>query len=83
MFFDRTEVFMTMELARYARAKEILDGKGIPYTVRTKSSGGYSANSHRMGNFGEKFEHSLTYYIYTKKEHAERAKHFIYSGLHG
>ena len=51
MFWNKVEVFMTMEAGRYAKARAILEDKGIPCTVKTKSSGGYSANSHRMGRF--------------------------------
>lgn len=78
---NKTEVFMTMEMERYARAKEILNSEGIQYTVKTKSAGGHSAMSHRMGQFGEDMKYSITYYIFTRKEDAERARHFIQSGL--
>lgn len=44
MFWNKEEVFMTMEAGRYAKARAILEDNGIPYTVKTKSSGGYSAN---------------------------------------
>lgn len=81
MFWNKEEVFMTMEAGRYAKARAILEDNGIPYTVKTKSSGGYSANSHRMGSFGENFNHSITYYIYTKKEKAESARYHIQRNL--
>ena len=81
MFWNKVEVFMTMEAGRYAKARAILEDKGIPCTVNTKSSGGYSANSHRMGRFGENIDHSITYYIYTDRDKAESARYHIQSNL--
>lgn len=81
MVFGKREVFMTMEMEKYVKAKEVLERAGIQYTTKTKSSGGYSAVSHRMGPFGENLNHSFTYYIYTDKEDEDKAKYYIRNEL--
>lgn len=75
----KVEVYMTMDMGRFGKAKDILKSHNIDFWVTTKPQGGYdfASASQRMGRFGEKFECNLTYYIHTKKDMAEQAKHCL------
>ena len=80
MFWNREEVFMSLELEKYAKAKEILDANGIHYKVNAKSSN-INRDTRTMGGFGVQQKYNTTYYIYTDKNVAEQARYLIRKGL--
>lgn len=80
--FNKCEVMMTMEPGRYVKARELLEGQGIPFTVKTESVTSRMP-SHRMGRVGEDMNYSVIYRIFTEKKEADQAKFILNNGLRG
>lgn len=68
---------MTMEPGRYVKAKELLEGQGIPFTVKTESA------TRQIGRMGENMNYNVIYRIFTDKKEADRAEFVLNNGLRG
>lgn len=79
-FWNRQEVFITMEIEQYIKAKEILLNKGIAFDVRIKRHTGRDA--HILGRLGESENNNTTYSLYTDKKTAEEARYHLNQELH-
>lgn len=80
--FNKREVMTTMEPGRYVKAKELLEGQGIPFTVKTESATSEIPSS-SIGRIGEDMNYSVIYRIFTDKKEADRAKFVLNNGLRG
>lgn len=80
MFWNREEVFMSLEVEKYVKAKEILDSNGIHYKVNAKSSS-INRDTRMRGDLGVHQKYNTTYYIYTDKSAAAQARYLIQKGI--
>lgn len=79
---NRKEVCVTFDMARQAEVRNILQGAGIDYTVKTvnlKSPSPIVAGSRaRTGTFGENLNLECEYRIFVHKDDYEEALHLIH-----
>lgn len=80
MIWNRKEVFVTHSLPQFNRVRDYLDISKVEnkYRVFNRNSA-YLIGSRRArtGSFGEKFEHTNTYYIYVHKKNYEIASSLL------
>ena len=79
--FNRAEVLITYDLARFNEARDALASAGIDYRFRTKdltSPSVFSGGSRsRSGNFAINQAAQVEYKLYVRREDRDRAEHLI------
>jgi len=76
--WKKQEVLMTNSAEQFGIAQSVLKSVGIEYAVKTVNSGSSNRQSGTLlGRVGERVDLEIFYYIYTKKENAEKAKYLI------
>ncbi|WP_288221740.1 hypothetical protein [uncultured Clostridium sp.] len=75
------EVFVGAALKRFNEVRDILSVNGINYKYRVVDNASPSllgaSRRARTGTFGEKMEHSKTYYIYVHKDDYDKANYLL------
>lgn len=78
--FNRKELFITLDMAKLAKIKEILSSNQIDYRIKTtnlQSSSFAGSSRARTGSFGINQAYSYEYRIFTQKADHDRASHLI------
>lgn len=78
--FNRKELFITMDVAKLTRIKEILANNQIDFRVNTtnlQSASMMGSSRSRTGSFGINQTYSYEYRIFTHKADHDRASHLI------
>lgn len=79
--FNRKEVCITYDMKRQAEVRDILQGAGMDYVIRTKNrtASAFARGGTRAytGSFGRDQMMDYEYHIYVHKDDYEEAMHLI------
>lgn len=79
--FNRKEVCITYDMKRQAEVRDILQGAGMDYVIRTKNRTGSAfvrgGTRAYTGSFGRDQMMDYEYHIYVHKDDYEEAMHLI------
>ncbi|HCT63456.1 MAG TPA: hypothetical protein DIC19_05090 [Erysipelotrichaceae bacterium] len=78
--FNRKELFITLDMAKLTRVKEILSSNQIDYRIKTtnlQSASFVGSSRSRTGSFGVNQTYSYEYRVFTHKADHARASHLI------
>jgi hypothetical protein len=75
MMFGWREVYTSLTMSDFAKAREALGQKGIRYYYRSKNTFGNSRG--HTGSLGINMDYAYQYYLYVKKKDYEQAQYLI------
>lgn len=83
LLWERKEVLVTNDAARFGLAQQALKDAGIGFETRIVNGGSRNRRIGGIGGFGEDMRLSILYYVYVKKQDSERAEYLIYNAAKG